>query len=87
MPKQKSVEYVPKPSKEVVARLRELEATHRGWFAAVEPKSGELFVGEDILDALNKAEKVFPDCVFDVYRIGYEVVYNLYKTGGQVAEI
>ncbi len=87
MPKQKTVEYVPKPRKKVLAKLRELEATHEGWIAAVEPQSGELFVGRDILNALNKAEKAFPDRVFDIYRIGYKVVYNLYKKERGTEEI
>jgi hypothetical protein len=56
---------------------RRLLARHKGQVVAVEPDSGQYFLGEDVLEAARQAMAVFPHKVFEFFRIGYPAVHKL----------
>jgi hypothetical protein len=53
------------------ARLRpELERTHYGQFCAIDPDSGEHFLGPSMIDAMTAGRTAHPDRKFFLLRIG-----------------
>ena len=67
---------VRRPSKHVLARLREWEQTHRGDVAAIETESEEIFLGKDVVGATLKGWKKYPGRPFYFVRIGYPAVHR-----------
>ncbi|MGQ9628364.1 MAG: hypothetical protein ACUVV0_15860 [Anaerolineae bacterium] len=56
----------------IYALLRSsLEPQHRGEFIAIEPESGEYFLGKRAVEALKKARQKYPHRVFYLARIGF----------------
>jgi len=49
---------------------------NKGKIIAIEIDSGDYFIGEDELDAAQKARSKFPDKIFAFFRIGYPVVHK-----------
>ncbi len=49
---------------------RALEREHFGEYVAIELKSEDFFVGQDMGEALDKAEQKYPDQEFFVVRVG-----------------
>lgn len=47
----------------------ELIKTHYNWYMAVEPESGEYFLGEDALMVAQKAHEKYPNARLHVFRI------------------
>jgi hypothetical protein len=60
---------VKRPSKEVLAKVHSLKGK-KGMLAMIEPESGEWFLGKNVLEALKKAKKRYPDKIFYCIRIG-----------------
>lgn len=60
---------------------RRLLADHKGQVVAVEPDSGQYFLGKDVLEAARHAMTAFPNKVFDFFRIGYPAVHKLRRHG------
>jgi hypothetical protein len=59
-------------------RLRtQLEATHRNWFVAIEPTSGDYFLGRKFLEAADAARSAHPDRYPVVLRIGHDTTFEL----------
>ena len=59
-------------------RLRAvLEPTHRGQFIAIEPDSGDHFLGTTNSEVVAAARKAYPDRLSLVLRIGYPATYYL----------
>ena len=56
---------------------KELEPTLTGKFLAIEVISGEYFVGDTILEALEKGRKKYSGRLFHTIRIGYEGVFKM----------
>lgn len=50
-----------------------LEATHRDYFLAIEPDSGDYFLGRTLSEASAEARKVYPDRQTYVLRVGHPV--------------
>ena len=46
---------------------------------SIEIESGDYFIGEDELEAAQKARNKFPDKIFVFFRIGYPVVHKFRK--------
>jgi hypothetical protein len=74
---------IAKVAEEIYARrLRaELEASHRGEFLAIEPESGDYFLGESISDAANRARSMHPEKTAYVLRIGFAGAVHLGASG------
>ena len=47
-----------------------MEPAHLGEYVAIEVKSGDYFLGQDMGEALDKAEQKYPDEEFFVVRVG-----------------
>jgi hypothetical protein len=59
-------------------RLRQdLEAKHRDEFVAVEPVSGDYFLGKTSLEAGLAARKAYPDRLALVMRIGHRAAHYI----------
>jgi hypothetical protein len=59
-------------------RLREiLESRHRDEFVAIEPSSGNYFLGKSFVEAALAAKKSHPDHEVFVIRIGHEAAFHL----------
>ena len=54
-----------------------LEATHRDEFLAIEPDSGDHFLGRTLSEASAAARKVYPDRRTYVLRVGHPVAVYL----------
>jgi hypothetical protein len=70
----------PRVSPSVIARIFRTEARHRGKIVAIEPLSGEYFIGKTQMDALTKAERRYPKGTFLFKRIGYRWTHR--QAGG-----
>jgi len=42
---------------------------------AIEPDTGDYFLGQSVIEAIEKGRERYPDSVFHVIRIGYPVVH------------
>jgi len=65
--------------KTIYKKLRPKFKKNRGKIVAIEVDSGKYFIGEDELDAAQKARSEFPDKIFVFFRIGYPVVHKFRK--------
>ena len=66
-------------SKEIYEqRLREkLEVTHRGQFVAIEPESGDHFIGNTFDEAVKMARSKHPTKLSHTIRVGHEAAFHL----------
>jgi hypothetical protein len=55
----------------------ELEPEHKGRFVAIDPDTGDYFLGDRGIEATLQAKEKYPDKVFYLARIGYPTAYNL----------
>jgi hypothetical protein len=55
----------------------QLEQTHRGWFVAVEPESGDYFLSRSMYDAAMAARKAHPDRRPGILRVGHKVAVEI----------
>jgi hypothetical protein len=60
---------VKRPSKKVLAKVQSLKGK-QGLIAAIEPETGEWFLGETLLEAIKKAKQKYPDKIFYSIHIG-----------------
>ncbi len=59
-------------------RLRaKLEKTHHGEFLAIEPDSGDYFLGRSLDDAINACREAHPDRLCYGMRIGYSAAIEI----------
>ena len=62
--------------KEIYKKIKDkLEPSHKGEIVAIEIKTGDYFVGKDVIEADEKAREKYPDDVFYFNKIGYRAVY------------
>ena len=54
----------------------QLEASHRDEFVAVEPESGEFFLGRTLSDAVGAARDAYPDRLSHAMRIGHDAALH-----------
>jgi len=54
-----------------------LESSHKGRFVAIEPDSGNYFLGDTGSKALWAAHKAMPEKRFFLKRIGYHITHKL----------
>jgi hypothetical protein len=52
-----------------------LEPRHKGKIIAIEVETGDYFLGDSVIEAVNKVKEKHPDKVFFIARIGYKAVY------------
>jgi hypothetical protein len=55
----------------------ELELKHPNAYVAIEPDSGDYFVGSSIAEADDAAQEKYPGRLTYVLRIGHEVVFHM----------
>ena len=66
-------------SAEVYERLKpELEEKYHGLIVAIEPYSGDYFVGKSVVEAGEKGKEKYPDRIFHFVRPGFRAVYRDY---------
>lgn len=68
-----------KKGKAIYKKLQPEFRKNKGKIVAIEVDSGNYFIGEDELDAAQKARSRFPDKIFVFFRIGYPVVHKFRK--------
>jgi hypothetical protein len=62
--------------KEIYRKIKDrLEPAHKGEIVAIEVKTGDYFLGKDMVEADEKAREKYPDEVFYFNKIGYRAVY------------
>ena len=62
--------------KEIYRKIKDrLEPVHKGEIVAIEVKTGDYFLGKDMVEADEKAREKYPDEVFYFNKIGYRAVY------------
>ena len=63
--------------KEIYKKIKDrLEPEHKGEIVAIEIKTGDYFLGKDLVEADEKAREKYPDAVFFLARIGYRAVWH-----------
>lgn len=68
------------PDPKIVKKVQGLPKKYHGKIAAIEPESGEFFVGEGVLEAAKRGREKFPGATFYFVRIGYKAVD--FQSGG-----
>ena len=77
---------VSEETKSVISRAKEiyeqrlradLEAHHRDQFVAIEPDSGDFFVGQTFDEAVNSARSKHPSKLSHTIRIGHAATFHL----------
>ena len=68
---------IKQPSNVIVAKIQHKEAKRKRLIAAIEPKSGDYFLGKSTLEAVRKGREKYPGTVFYCIRIGYPAVHEL----------
>ncbi|MCP9495429.1 MAG: hypothetical protein MSG64_13370 [Pyrinomonadaceae bacterium MAG19_C2-C3] len=58
-----------------------LEPEHTGRFVAIEPETGDYFLGDTDAEALFAAHAALPDSRFYLKRIGYEYTHRIGNYG------
>lgn len=53
----------------------QLESEHKGEIVAIEPESGDYFLGVNVIEAVLKGRERYPERVFHSIRIGYPAVH------------
>lgn len=66
---------VPAP-KEVLEKVHSLKE-QEGKIAAINPETGEWFLGENLLEAVAKGREKYPGKVFHVVRVGSPTAYQM----------
>lgn len=61
---------VKRPSKEIISKIQALKK-EKGMIAAIEPETGEWFLGRNVINAFKNARLKFPQGTFYFVRIGY----------------
>ena len=65
-------------AKELYAHHREsLEKQHRNRYVAIEPESGDFFLGDTFDEAVEAAVKAHPDRITHTIRIGHDVAFHI----------
>ena len=65
-------------SDEVYEKLEpELEEKYHGRVVAIEPYSGDYFVGKSVIEAGDKGREKYPDKIFYFVRPGFRAVYHI----------
>lgn len=54
-----------------------LEPDKKGKFVVIEVESGDYFVADTVLEAVQEAQKKYPNKVFHTIKIGYEGIFKM----------
>jgi len=66
-----NIQDISQKAEEIYTRIKgEMEPSSNGKHIAIEPESGEYFVGETMDEAVSKLREKYPDKIFFVRRIG-----------------
>jgi len=55
----------------------QLEKDHKDEYVAIEPDSGDYFLGNDQIEVITKAKKKHPNKIFYLIKIGHEAVITM----------
>ncbi len=78
MASQQSVDVARRATEIYESPLRvKLEVCHRHAFVAVEPDSGDYFLGNTLSEAIQAARKAYPDRISFALRVGHPSAVNL----------
>jgi hypothetical protein len=65
-----------RPSEKVLREIHGRSRQDRGKIAAVEPQSGQYFLGETLVEAAKKARNGSPDRIFYFVRVGSRTAHR-----------
>ena len=63
-----------RPKPEALKKVHRL-TRHKGKIAAVEPASGDFFLGESLIEALDRGREKYPAGVFYFVRVGHATTH------------
>ncbi|MGQ9631393.1 MAG: hypothetical protein ACUVXI_13940 [bacterium] len=52
-----------------------LEPEHKGEIVTIEVGTGNYFLGDSVIEAVNRAKEKHPDKIFFIARVGYKAVH------------
>jgi len=68
---------VARQARVIFDRIKEsLEASHSNQFVAIEPSSGEFFVGGTLSDAIGASRERYPDRLAHAFRVGHKAAIH-----------
>lgn len=70
-----------RPSPAVLRRVHGLRR-HRGKIAAIEARSGDYFLGDNTMEALQMARRRYPRAIFYIVRVGRRTAH-VHRTPGR----
>ena len=77
--KKQSVAVAARPIFELLKN--QLEAEHLNRFVAIEPISGEFFVGDTKSEAIGDSRRTYPDRLIHTFRIGHAAAWRRASAG------
>jgi hypothetical protein len=66
---------IKRPSEEILSQVNALES-EKGKIVAIEPDTGEWFLGKDIIEAFKSARLKYPQGIFYFVRVGYPSAHS-----------
>ena len=66
---------IKRPSEEILSQVNTLES-EKGKIVAIEPDTGEWFLGKDIIEAFKNARLKYPQGIFYFVRVGYPSAHS-----------
>ena len=61
---------VKRPSQEILSKIQTLKK-EKGMIEAIEPETGDWFLGKNVIEALKNARSKYPQGAFYFIRVGY----------------
>lgn len=66
-----------KRAEQIYTKIKENLKGKEGQIVAIEPESGDYFVGADVDKALDRGQEIHPDREFLLKRVGAKAVYRI----------
>lgn len=66
-----------KKAENIYEKIKSKLESRKGEIVAIEPDSGDYFIGKDLDEAAEKAEEKYPDKQFYFMRVGFKYVYSI----------
>ncbi|MBU1179379.1 hypothetical protein KJ885_00355 [Patescibacteria group bacterium] len=75
--KKANIEEIAKKGAKIYEKVKSEYEDKKGEFLAIEVESGDVYLSDTSVKAIDKARKVHPDKVFYIVKIGYSVAETL----------
>ena len=79
--KKADISAIAKKGKKIYEKIKDqYDPKYRGQYVAIEIMSGDIFLGKDGVEAMEMAEKKYPDKVFFLQKIGFDTAEKIFQS-------